>query len=80
MYGDFLNFEQLYLLHFQSVIYLLSQETLQLCFFFLNFTVTMNGAHVLGDPANFGGLLLPYIHVKYSLCYRFNCHLHAFKK
>ena len=96
MYGDFLNSEQLHLLHFR-VLY--TFQAMKHCnsVVFLHFTVKMYGTYPLplnpfeDDPTNFGGLLLPYIHVN-SLCHRFDCQkiqsdkvklnltLHVFKK
>ena len=46
MYGDFLNFEQLYLLHFR-VLYIFRARKYYNSVVFLHFTVKMNGIYPL---------------------------------
>ena len=79
MYGNFLNFEKLYLLHFR-VLYIFQAMKHCNAVVFLHFTVKMNGiyrltlnTHFVDNPTNFGGLLLLHTHVKYPLCHRFDC-------
>ena len=77
MYGDFLNFEQLYLLHFR-VLYIFQARKHCNSVVFLHFTVKMNGIYPLtmnkfcGSSNKFWGLLLPYTYVEYPSCHRFD--------